>query len=119
MTGVSTLLTPNPAKGSQTATIGTEHTLASSTAVASDCALELDVDLSNMVDGDTVELRIYSNANGVAADKLCYQATFSNAQTVQLAVSIPKIVPGGGRFKATLKQVAGTGRAFDWQVVQP
>jgi hypothetical protein len=95
-----------------TTTDGNEQTLASGTAPGRYC---LEVDTANMVDGDTIELRLYGKANGSATQRECYFATFSNTQSSPLKVS--PVVPLVQDYKATIKRIAGTDRAYQWGLV--
>lgn len=108
---ISTGLTPNPASGNTT-TDGTEQTLASGTPAGT---YVLRIDTTNMVDGDTIELRAYGKANGSATEHQCYFASFSNTQTDALKLSPP--IPAVEDIKLTLKRTAGTDRAYQWSVV--
>lgn len=110
---ITTLLTPNPASGSQTATISTEHTLASASSAGGVYLLR--VNCVNMVDGDVVELRAYTKASGSDSEAVCYLASFANTQSDVIKLSIP--VATAEDIKFTLKQTAGTGRAFPWGVL--
>lgn len=115
MTAITTLLSTN--SGTKTAD-GTEQTLGSSTSLASGAVLELCVDTVNMADGDILELRVYSNDGVNASDKLCQFASFTGPQTTTQKRSIPVSVESGGRYKASLKQTAGTNRDYYWKVMQ-
>ena len=102
--------------GSQTATISTEHTLAT---VASAKVLQLAVDVANLVGGtsaDILELRIYGKARSADTERLMFSQRYVGAQTEPLAMSPPIISPH--HFKVTLKQIQGTGRAFPWAVYE-
>jgi hypothetical protein len=98
--------------GSQTATVGTEHTLHTETS-GKVCVFV--VDTANLAGGDTVELRIYTIARASGTERLAYYATYSHVQGEPMKYSVP--VPANISFKATLKQTAGTGRAFVWAVL--
>lgn len=99
--------------GSQTATIGTEHTLGSAITAAG--VYQLVVDTTNMVAADVLELRIYTKAKSGSTERLTYYATYANTQNELNKMSVP--VPIDTSFKATLKQTAGTGRVFDWNIL--
>jgi len=99
--------------GSQTATIDTEHTLATVTAAKT---LQLVVDVANMVNGDELELRIYGKARTGDTERQLYFATFANAQSSDLIASLAVVSPHHAKF--TLTQTAGTGRAFPWAVYE-
>lgn len=102
--------------GSQTATIATEHTLATVTAAK---VLQLSVDVANMASGttpDILELRIYGKARSSDTEREMFCTRLIGAQVQALSVSLPQISPH--HFKATLKQTQGTGRAFPWAVYE-
>lgn len=98
--------------GTQTAVISTEHTLGTPPTAAGTYVLA--VDLSNMVDGDVVELRMKRKVLTGGTIRQTLLAVFSNAQSDLVAYSIPVPTPWG--VTATLKQTAGTGRNFDWSL---
>lgn len=100
------------AAGSQTAVITTEHTLSTQSSAG---VFVLLVDLTNMAGGDVLELRVKAKARSAEASaKVAYFATYANAQGIPIAVSVP-IAATYAVF--TLKQTAGTGRAYPWSVV--
>ena len=100
--------------GSQTAVITTEHTLAT---IATPGVFVLAVDASALVAGDVVELRIYGKARTGDTERLLHRGTYGPiALASPLVMSVPIISPH--YYKATLKQTAGTGRAFPWAVYE-
>ena len=98
--------------GTQTATISTEHTLDTDT---SGVATVLAVDLGNLAAGDIVELRLYTKILTGSTERLAYFAVYANVQGCPNVYSVP--VPADISVKATLKQTAGTGRAFAWSLL--
>jgi hypothetical protein len=100
------------ANGTQTAVISTEHTLSTQTAAGT---YVLAVDATNMVDGDVLEVRakVKVLTGGSALQYLL--GSFANAQADPVKMSLP--VPSLYSITVTLKQVAGTGRNFDWNLV--
>lgn len=100
------------ASGTQTAVVNTEHTLATDT---TNQTYVLVVDTANLVNGDTLELRIYTIALTAGTERLAYTATYSHAQGDPMKYSVP--VPADISLKATLKQVAGTARSFPWKLL--
>lgn len=99
------------AAASQTATIGTEHTLATATTFGTYILL---VDVANMVNDDVLELRAKIKARAAeAAVKTIYEVTLKHVQNFPIVASIPIL---GSAVEFTLKQTAGTGRAFPWSV---
>lgn len=104
------------ADGTQTAAVGTEHTLQDLVVSAT---YIFKVDKSNMASGDTLELRIYDTVKSSAGTlRVAYFQSFSGAQPAGdlIAISVP--VPSNNEFKATLKQTTGTGRNYDWSVLK-
>lgn len=96
--------------GSQTATISTEHSLATPTTVAT---YVLSVDTVNLVNGDLVELRCYDMVDATNYRQV-WKGTYQHAQINNGKVSPPIAVTTQAKF--TLKQTAGTGRVFPWSV---
>src|SRR5713226_6530251 len=92
--------------GSQTATIGTEHILASPTTNAT---YVFSVDTVNMVNGDLTEVRCYDMVDG-ATFRQMWKGTYQHVQINNAKASPPLAVTTQSKF--TLKQTAGTGRVF-------
>lgn len=99
--------------GSQTAVITTEHNIG--TAITSAGVYVLVVDTNAMVAGDVLELRAKTKCKSGSTARLAYYATFCNAQSEPNKYSVP--VPVDTEVQFTLKQTAGTGRAFDWNIL--
>ena len=100
--------------GSQTATIATEHTLAT---VATAGVFLLVVDLATLVAGDVVELRVYGKARSSDTERLLHRGTYGPSPLASpLVMSVPLVSPH--HLKATLKQTDGTGRAFPWAIYE-
>lgn len=98
--------------GSQTAVIGTLHTLATPTAGKT---YVLFVDLTNLVAGDVLDLFLQGKVVAASSFKNIYSLTFAGLQSDPFFMSIPIPAPNGVQFQ--LKQTAGTGRVFPWSVV--
>lgn len=102
------------AHNTQTATIGTEHSLTTITVAGT---FQLQVDLVNMVSGDVVEIRWKSKTltSGTETQGDCY--TFYGPQTAKCVSDlIANINTDSSSVEFTLKQIAGTGRNYPWQV---
>lgn len=97
--------------GTQTATVGTEHTLATPTTLNTRI---LSVDLTNLALGDVVELRLYAKVASGGSQVLYSLQTFAHTQIEDCYISVPVPMPYGGQL--TLKQTAGTGRSFAWNI---
>lgn len=103
------------ASGTQTATIGTEHTLSDLTSPTA--VFQLEVDVKNMTGTDTTELRVYTKVLSTSAlDSALYQQLVGAPSGLgdQVVFTIPVI--SDQEIKFTLKQTADTGRAYDWKV---
>lgn len=98
--------------GSQAATIGVEHTLATITTAGT---YVLVVDANAMVDGDYLELRAKTKAKSGSTSRQAYFARYANTQGDANKYSLP--VPVDTEVVFTLKQTAGTGRTFDWNIL--
>lgn len=99
--------------GTQTATVSTEHTLAT---ITTGGTFVLAVDLADLVNGDTVELRVNVKTRSASTARQVYAASYSHAQADPVAVSVPVPAPHSAAF--TLKQTAGSSRDFDWAVYE-
>lgn len=108
-------------RGTQTATINTEHTLLTEAASG---IYVLFLDLVNLAAADIVELRAYSKVLTAGTSHLVFEQSYANKKGDGLSAGssgkgpvIVKSPPIESPFQLvwTLKQVAGTGRAFDWR----
>lgn len=100
------------ASGSQTATITTEHALVSNS--TDDGIYQIFIDCNAMVAGDTTEFTVKEKARSTDSQRVVFRATLSGAQAEPLWVSPSLILLHG--WDVTLKQTAGTGRAYPWSV---
>lgn len=107
------------ATGTQTATIGTEHTLAD---IAVAGTFTLHVDKNVMADGDVLELRVYQIVLTGGTRRVAYFDRWQDAQSADdmIAISVPisNELTDAGSLRFTLKQTAGTGRNFPWKVLK-
>lgn len=101
--------------GTVTLTLNSETTLGS--AETSNKVLILVLDLGNIVNGETVEVKIYTIALASGTERLAYSRRYKHAQATPIKYSVP--VPADVSFRATLKQTGGTGRAVPWKILQP
>lgn len=104
--------------GTQTATIGTEHTLLD---IAAAGTYTFHVDAASMFAGDVVELRIYQIVLAGGTRRVAYMARFFDAQPtddmIKLSVPISNELGDAGALRFTLKQTNGIGRAYPWKVL--
>lgn len=105
--------------GSQVATVTTEHTLLD---VAVAGTFTLHVDLSVLLAGDAVELRVYQIVLTGGFRRVAYIATFIGVQPTDglIAISVPisNELTDAGSLRFTLKQTFGTSRTFPWKVLK-
>lgn len=102
-------------EGTQTATISTEHTIYNSTVNRFYMGF---IDLTNMASGDTTELRVKVKVKGAGSVVIVKYETFTGAQTNEPLWYLPPM-PSDLEITITLKQTAGTGRAYDFRIVTP
>lgn len=100
------------ATGTQTATLGTEHTLAT---IATAGTYQLQVDTAALANGETLTLRASLKVTAGGTARLAFEATYRHAQGEPVKLSVP--VPSLHSVAFTLTQTGGTGRSFPWEVV--
>jgi hypothetical protein len=105
------MATTEAAGGTQAATVTTEHTLTTQ-AVAG--VYSLVVDLSPMVAGDKVELRVKVKSRTGETSKTVLFGRYAHVQAFPVVYSDP--VETEVEVAASLKQTAGTGRTFTWSL---
>lgn len=98
--------------GSQTATLTTWHDVAAVSDTAKTRVFA--VDLSNLANGETLDIRIKMNVRSADAQAVAYQASYSHAQAEPVVQSVPVVIPDDATF--SIRQTGGTGRAFPWAV---
>lgn len=100
--------------GSQTATVTTEHTLST---VTDPGTYVLAVDIDALAAGESVELRVYGKARTGDTERLLHRGTYGPTKpSTPLVMSVPIVSPH--YFKATLKQITGSSRAYPWAVYE-
>lgn len=112
----TTLLSPNPATGTWAPTDNvTETTLASGTAAAG--VFMLRMDCNNQVDGDIIELRIYTYAGGTT-ERLAELYTLGPLAPTR-KIHLGPVIPTADDIKFTAKLTAGlvSARSFPWDVL--
>lgn len=96
-------------------TVGTETTLGTTDTSNHDYILALD--LGAMALGDVIEVRIYTILLAAGTERVAYMRRYKHVQAEPIKYSVP--VPADISFRATLKQVSGTGRAIPWKILSP
>ena len=98
--------------GTQTAIIGTEHTLFDSSFNKTYAGY---IDLANMASGDTTEIRVKIKVNSGTLG-VWHVDTYTDAQTSPILYLSP--LPSNSQYRLTLKQTVGTGRSYDWKIYE-
>jgi len=93
--------------------IGSETTLATDT---NNGTFVLEVDVSNMVLADTLEIRIYTITLSGGTLTQAWKGTYSNVQINNHKISPP--IASDQSIKCTLKQTGGTGRTYAWKMLR-
>lgn len=105
------------AHGTQTAVINTEHSLTTATVAGT---FQIVVDISAMVAGDILELRakrkVLTSGTEVSEDLTILVDAPATDDKVVEGEFYPNLNTDAASLEWTLKQTAGTGRAFPWQV---
>lgn len=99
--------------GSQTATLTTEHELLATTDAG---VYVLSVDTANLVNGETLTLKVKKKVRTGDTVRDCHVAVYKHIQAAPIKISPPIPGPFGATF--TLRQDGGTGRAFPWSIEQ-
>lgn len=102
------------ASGSQTAVIGTEHILTTDT---TNGTYYYEVAINNLAIGDILELRIYTITNSGGTLQVAWKGTYGPVPPVQDVIPSPP-QPSDQSIRVTLKQTAGTGRAYPWKLLR-
>lgn len=106
-------------QGTQTASVGTEHTLLD---VAVAGTFTLHVDKFNLAAGDILELRVYQMVLTAGSRRVAYYARYDGVQPTDdmIAISVPisNELTDAGALRFTLEQLRGTSRTFPWKVLK-
>jgi len=99
--------------GSGTQTAYPEHVLAADT---NNGTFVLEVDAHNMAMGDLVEIRVYTITLSGGATLQAWKGTYQHTQINAKKIAPP--VASDQSITCTVKQLAGTGRAFAWKMLR-
>lgn len=101
------------------AVVGTAETLLD---VSSPGTYTLHIDTVNMAAGDMLELRIYQMILTGGTRRVCYYASWTDAQAtddlVKISVPISNDLLDAGALRFEINQKLGTARAFPWKVLK-
>ena len=81
-----------------------------------DYIIEGQISLQNMASGDSVEIRVYIAVDG-ANQRLSDKMTFTGAQEIPVVRVVAHTLPYNAKFRVTVKQTAGTLRAFPYSFI--
>lgn len=99
------------ASGTQTAVIGTAHSLATLTALG---VYEFVFDMAAAAVGDTVEITIFTRVLSGGALSVFKRQILNGGGTESVYQSVP--LYSDIEYSVTLKQLTGTARAFPWKI---
>jgi len=100
---------------SWTATVNTERTL--DAVKTTDGIYQASIDMKNHAAGDTTEIRCYLKVDTGETEQLYDIWTVQNVLPAPLVMT-PPITCHGASVKFSVKQTAGTGRAFKRRIIQ-
>lgn len=104
--------------GTKTATAsGTEDTLVDNTSPGGN-TFTLYTDMSNLANGDIVELRIYVKILTGGTLRVAWVQSYTNAQGSDNAIAMSIPVIGFWNIKFTLTVTTSTSRDFPWEVYE-
>lgn len=98
--------------GTQSATVNTEFTLATST---TNGTFVFEVDATAMAAGDVTELRVKGITLTAGATGLMWKQTLQGPQTCVRVASPP--IASDISISVTIKQIAGTARSYPWKLL--
>ena len=101
--------------GTVTSVINSELTLL--TALTSQNYIVLKIDLSAMQAGDIVQLLAYTKVLSSGTSKPAYPSIFSGVQPSNNLIWFSTPMPSDSEAHFTLKQTAGSPRAYPWSVL--
>lgn len=87
---------------------------ATATAQTTQCVLDVMLDLSAMVAGDSFRIRVYEKVNG-GSMKIIYDATPQGVQASPLW-TLPRRIALGNGWEVSVIKVSGTDRAIPWSL---
>jgi hypothetical protein len=100
-------------EGTQTATIATEHTLNATNPETTNCVMQFFLDPLAMAQDDDLEIRIKEKVISTGTQRLVFFTTLADAQSEAFVTPALRLKHG---WAVTIKQTAGTGRAFPWSI---
>ena len=105
-----------PYDGTQTAVIGTEHVLNTTSPETADGIYQLWINCAAMAFGDVTEIRIKEKVVAAGTQVTIETAILSNAPSTDSAVWVSMSLLLGHGWDMTIKQTAGTGRAYPYSI---
>jgi hypothetical protein len=99
--------------GTKTVTVDVEHSLATITTAG---LFQFAIDLSNMENGDIIDITIKTKLLTGSTAAIAYIATFAHVQGQPNQHSLPIMSPFSVEF--LIEQTDGTARDYDWAVYE-
>lgn len=102
--------------GSETAVIDTEVTIggAGNDTITTEGSFTIAIDANAMVLGDELIVRVKKKVRSVGTLRLLSENFYSGVQTEKVIESVPTF--SSNELSFTIEQIAGTGRAFPWEI---
>ena len=104
--------------GTQTATPGTEHTLATITVPTGGACYVLKVDVANMQGVEAVELTAQSKVLAAGTRRVELAETYDALSPIKVACLDAVVSQVAGEVAFTLRQIGGSSRTFDWAILR-
>jgi len=101
------------ASGTQVATLGSTHTLYTTTAVGT---YQLTVDTNSLANGETVRFQARTRVLTGGTIRVVEEGVYSHSQAIKIKTSLP--VFSDKSLSYTLRQTGSTGVSFPWKVAQ-
>ena len=106
------------ASNSQTATLATDHTLATQASPTGGAIYQLRVDAANLVNGERVTLTLRTKARSADTERVLYQSAFENVQGEPLKDSPAIAVEAAVNLVAILRQDGGSTKNYPWSLIR-
>lgn len=100
--------------GTQTATVGTTHTLYSDIGTGNNIYVVM-IDTGNLDYGDSVEIEILTRVLSTGVTRIILVGSYTGRQIEPIKLTPP--IPSDQGIEVRLTQSEGTGRSFDWKVI--
>lgn len=86
--------------------------------ITTDGIFQAFIDLSALAAGDEFEFKIYEKVNSAGTKRVCFPATFANAQGTNNAIAVSPALFLMHGWDMTLKKITGTDRSIPYSIRQ-